>query len=149
MIMDDNTFNNCKDSIDYLEENVKNYYFRKRYQRYNPSPEALDAFRKIDDRINVVVLASRTCPICIATVPMLIRLQLDVENPNVYIRVAEDDSISLPPSLSDKKSPFVIFYDNNFNELFRLEQKDIETNFEYLLTEELGKVSNGSRRTNI
>ncbi len=148
-MMDAKLFDQCKDSVDYLEENARNYYFMKRYQRFNPSPQALDVFRNIEERTNVIVLASRNCPICIATIPVLLRLHLDVGNPNMDIRVIENGSPSLPAFLSDKRSPFVVFYDGSFNELFNLDQKQIETNFETILVEELEKLSNRVKRTNI
>jgi len=138
--MDGNKFTLNKDAITYLEENIKNYYFKKRYQRYNPSPEALGAFKDISEKTNVLVLATRNCPICIATIPVLIRLHLDVQNPNLNIRVIEDGSPHMPTFLADKKTPFIIFYDSAFNELFRLEQKEIKDNFESALIEELKKL---------
>lgn len=138
--MDENIFTMNKDAITYLEENIKNYYFKKRYQRYNPSSDALVAFKDISEKTNVLVLATRNCPICIATIPILIRLHLDVQNPNLDIRVIEDGSPYMPSFLEDKKSPFIVFYDSAFNELFRLEQKEIKDNFENALIEELKKL---------
>jgi len=140
--MDEDLYDKCKDSIDFLEENIRNYYFRKRYQRFNPSLEALRAFRKINRKVKVVVLASTDCPICIATIPILMRLHLDVGNPNIDIKIIEDGSPSMPAFLSDKKSPFIVFYNDSFNELFRLDQRQIEFDFENTLVEELGKLEN-------
>jgi hypothetical protein len=77
------------------------------------------------------------------------RLHLDVGNPNVEIKVIEDGSPSMPSLLADKEFPFVIFYDESFNELFTLEQHQIEFDFENVLTGELEKISNSQERANI
>ncbi|MBN1785616.1 MAG: thioredoxin family protein [Candidatus Methanofastidiosa archaeon] len=147
--MDEATFRKNKDTLAYIEENIRNYYFKKRYQRYNPSPEALNVFSSIQKSVNVIVLAARNCPICIASIPVILRLQLDVGNPNIDIRIIEESSPSLPDFLVDKKSPFIVFYDGEFNELFSLDQKDIKDNFENSLVEELRKIDSDMLGTDI
>lgn len=139
--MNPDLYDNLKDILTYLEENLKNYYFRKRYLRYDPAPEILNIFKNIKDEVKVVVLARDDCPTCIATIPMIIRLYLDSENPNISIKVIDNDYREKPDSFIGKESPFIAFYDNKFRQLFVLEEKDIKDNFESSLIENIENFS--------
>lgn len=121
----------------FLEDNLSNYYFRKKYQRYDPLPGIVPTVKSIPRNIHVVVGTTKKCPYCIATVPMMVRIYLDAENSNISMRVFDKTKGYLPTDFNGCTMPQFRIYDESFDLLFSLDDTTIKQTFEQTLMEKL------------
>lgn len=124
----------------YLHENLYNYYFKKRYQRYDPLPGLIPAVKAVRHRVSIAVGTTKKCPYCVATVPMMIRIFLDAENPALSMRIFDNTKHLMPQDFSGLRMPQFMVYDERFNRLFVLNDSTIKEIFETAFLEELNKI---------
>lgn len=124
----------------FLDENLKNYYFKKKYQRYDPMPGIIPTMQALKGPVRIVVGTTKKCPYCIATVPMMIRIVLDSENDHVSMRVFDNTKGYIPPELNGSHMPQFYVYDDAFNLLFSLDDTTIKENFEHAIMENISKL---------
>lgn len=138
--MNDEDFNKGETIEPFLKENLKNYYFRKRYQRYDPPKNVLDAIINIAMKRNIVVATTKKCPYCIATIPLILRIYLEADNPNLGIRLFEED-VFLPKDFDkEEQMPQLIMFDENFNSKLKLDYKDMKYNLENIFIEKISRL---------
>lgn len=124
----------------FLDENLKNYYFKKKYQRYDPMPGIIPAMKALSSPIRIVVGTTKKCPYCIATVPMMVRIALDAENDHVSMRVFDNTKGYMPPDFDGHHMPQFYVYDSAFNLLFSLDDTTIKESFEHAFLEQISKL---------
>ncbi|RZN44736.1 hypothetical protein EF808_07585 [archaeon] len=119
--------------VPYLEEQLKNYYFKKKYQRYEPQQRIVEALQGFERSIYVAVATAKRCPYCIATIPMIIRLYLLMDNPKIEMRIFDEQVFVELNVTDDDKMPQLLVYDEAFNEFFRIDGKEMKEDFENAL----------------
>jgi thiol-disulfide isomerase/thioredoxin len=124
----------------FLDENLKNYYFKKKYQRYDPMPGIIPAMKSISSPLMIAVGTTKKCPYCIATVPMMVRIVLDAENDNVVLRMFDNTKGYMPPDFEGLHMPQFFFYDSKFNLVLSLDDATIKENFEHVFLEKINKL---------
>lgn len=135
--MNGQKFMRGEEVVPYLEEQLKNYYFKKKYQRYEPPDHLVSALQDLSTPLYVAVATSKKCPYCIATIPMMIRLYLVVDNPHIEMRIFEQDVFAGLNVTDDEKMPQLLVYDRSFTEIFRIDGKEMKEDFEQALASRL------------
>lgn len=118
--MNDIEFSTGIGAVEYTEKSLKDYYFKKRYQRYEPGVPLVAALDSIELPMKIAVLSAKQCPKCITAIPMLLRAYFECDNPKIEIRFFDADSDTLPDELKGIVAPHFKGYDVSFQPVFTI-----------------------------